>query len=210
MQFNGPTSLSIRLVLVIRALALLALGLLAGNVHRDALAPDDFLQVLGLELAVLVVAVWFLDGDARHVEDAPGLLEDVVHFFQRAVPRFREEEVDHGEHEGVAALVSCVAWEPMRGVLHDGEDDVGFVSDVLECNGRDHHHHEVEDPVGTACVSVMARGECGAAYLVERALVGARIRSGTISAGYSQVIPSQPMAKNVLKTKRKTACPIPA
>lgn len=47
-------------------------------------------------------------------------------------------------------------------------------------------------------------------YLVANALVGARIRKGTISAGYSQVIPSQPIAKKVLKTKRKIACPIPA
>lgn len=40
---------------------------------------------------------------------------------------------------------------------------------------------------------------------VDSALVGARIRSGTISAGYNQVIPSQPMAKNVLNTNRNTA-----
>jgi hypothetical protein len=65
--------------------------------------------------------------------------------------------------------------------------------------------------------------------LVARALVGARILRGTISAGYlqmksafwsitrvrgdiiySQVIPNHPIAKNVLNTKRKTACAIPA
>lgn len=45
---------------------------------------------------------------------------------------------------------------------------------------------------------------------VERALAGARIFRGTISAGYSHVMPSQPMAKNVLKTKRKTVWAIPA
>lgn len=39
---------------------------------------------------------------------------------------------------------------------------------------------------------------------VDKALAGARIRRGVISAGYSQVIPSQPMAKKVLKTKRNT------
>lgn len=48
------------------------------------------------------------------------------------------------------------------------------------------------------------------AYLVDSALDGARIRSGTISAGYNQVIPSHPIPKKVLNTKRKTACPIPA
>lgn len=52
--------------------------------------------------------------------------------------------------------------------------------------------------------------DCNGPYLVASAFVGARIRSGTISAGYSHVIPSQPMAKNVLKTKRKTAWPTPA
>ena len=40
---------------------------------------------------------------------------------------------------------------------------------------------------------------------VARAFVGARIRRGTISAGYSQVIPNQPIAKKVLKMKRKAA-----
>lgn len=44
-----------------------------------------------------------------------------------------------------------------------------------------------------------------APYLVDSAFVGARIRRGTISAGYSQVIPNQPKAKKVLKTNRKTA-----
>ena len=41
------------------------------------------------------------------------------------------------------------------------------------------------------------------------AFAGARMRSGTISAGYSHVIPSQPMAKKVLKIKRKAAAMMP-
>jgi hypothetical protein len=40
---------------------------------------------------------------------------------------------------------------------------------------------------------------------VESALAGARIFNGTISAGYNQVIPNHPIAKQELKTKRKTA-----
>lgn len=44
-----------------------------------------------------------------------------------------------------------------------------------------------------------------ATHLVANALVGARIRKGTISAGYNQVMPSQPIAKNVLKTNKNTA-----
>ena len=39
---------------------------------------------------------------------------------------------------------------------------------------------------------------------VDKAFAGPRIRRPTISAGYSQVIPSQPMAKNELKTKSRT------
>ena len=38
---------------------------------------------------------------------------------------------------------------------------------------------------------------------VDKAFAGALIFKGTISAGYSQVIPSQPTAKNVLKTKSR-------
>lgn len=45
--------------------------------------------------------------------------------------------------------------------------------------------------------------------VVEMAFAGARIANGVISAGYSQVMPSQPMAKNELKTNRKTAATIP-
>ena len=35
------------------------------------------------------------------------------------------------------------------------------------------------------------------------------MRRGTISAGYNQVIPSHPIAKNVLKMKRKRAATMP-
>jgi hypothetical protein len=44
---------------------------------------------------------------------------------------------------------------------------------------------------------------------VDSALDGARMRNGTISDGYSHVIPSQPIAKNVLNTNRNTAAAIP-
>ena len=44
---------------------------------------------------------------------------------------------------------------------------------------------------------------------VDNALAGALIRRGTISAGYSHVIPNHPIAKNVLKTKRNTAAQTP-
>ena len=44
---------------------------------------------------------------------------------------------------------------------------------------------------------------------VDNAFAGARIRRGTISAGYNHVIPSHPIAKNVLKMKRKRAATMP-
>lgn len=44
---------------------------------------------------------------------------------------------------------------------------------------------------------------------VESAFARARIRSGTISAGYNHVMPSQPTAKNELKRKRKSAATMP-
>ena len=67
----------------------------------------------------------------NHVENISSLVEDLVHFFQGAVCRLREEEVDRGHHGGV----------------DDGEDDVGFVADVGEGRGRDHDDHKVKDPV---------------------------------------------------------------
>jgi hypothetical protein len=39
---------------------------------------------------------------------------------------------------------------------------------------------------------------------VEIAFAGARMLRGVISAGYNQVMPSQPTAKKELKTKRNT------
>lgn len=45
--------------------------------------------------------------------------------------------------------------------------------------------------------------------LVLRAFAGARILKGTISAGYNHVMPSQPIAKKVLKRKRKRAATMP-
>lgn len=35
------------------------------------------------------------------------------------------------------------------GNLHDSEDDICLVFNAVECDGSDHHNHEVEDPVTT-------------------------------------------------------------
>ena len=72
------------------------------DLYRDARASERLLEVLGLEVAVLVVAEGLLEGNGRGVEDACALLEDVVHFLERAVAGFGEEEVHDGEDEGVA------------------------------------------------------------------------------------------------------------
>jgi len=94
--------------------------------------------------------------------------------------------------------------------IHDGEDDVRLIFDGGESYGRDHHDHEVE---GLACISVGPEGDGDGRHTqfaeVARALAGARIRRGTISAGYSQVMPSQPTAKNVLNRKRNKAATMP-
>lgn len=45
--------------------------------------------------------------------------------------------------------------------------------------------------------------------LVLNAFADARILRGTISAGYNHVMPSQPIAKKVLKRKRERAAAIP-
>ncbi len=97
-----------------------------------------------------------------------------------------------------------------EGDVHDGEDDVGLVLDGGESYGRDHYDHEVEC---LNLISVRPRVAKMAIVTqfaeVARALAGARMRKGTISAGYSQVMPSQPMAKKVLKRNRKRAATMP-
>jgi hypothetical protein len=72
----------------------------------SALAADILLEVLGLELTVLVVAIGLLDRDTDGVEDVGGLLEDHVHFLEGAAAGFGEEEVDDWEDGGVAGVVS--------------------------------------------------------------------------------------------------------
>jgi hypothetical protein len=94
---------------------------------------------------------------------------------------------------------------------------------------RYHHDHEVPDPAGwSACDPRKTLSESERAYqlpVVAMALAGARMLRGVISAtggqrvlqdcsrcclpGYSHVMPNQPTAKKLLKTKRKTAATIP-
>lgn len=96
-------------------------------------------------------------------------------------------------------------------VLHDGKNNVSLVLDGCKSHRRDHYDHEVE---GLDLVSLDERRirtyEVHTQLAdVDNAFAGARIRRGTISAGYSHVIPSHPIAKKVLKMKRKRAATMP-
>ena len=115
------------------------------------------LGVVDEQLAILAVAAWFLARNPDNGPDGFGLVEDCVHFFERAVGCFRVEEVDDGEDEGVtffhknvSGLFSCLPGrgDEMRENLHDGKNDVGLISYRLESHGRDHDNHKVKGPVG--------------------------------------------------------------
>jgi hypothetical protein len=81
------------------------------------------------------------------------------------------------------------------------EKDTGVIMTTIKLNALLGTENVGLSPV------VEAEGKNGLPYLafVDRALAGAQMRSGTISAGYSHVIPSHPMAKNVLKMNKKAA-----
>lgn len=126
---------------VVSTLDLSSLSTVALRAGRDvldmALAAESLFKVLGLELTMLVVAVGLLDRVRDGVEDVRGLLEDVVHFFERTVTSLGEEEVHRGEDESVAVISSVHAqglhWLGQScGSLHDSEDNVCSVPDVRE------------------------------------------------------------------------------
>jgi hypothetical protein len=59
----------------------------------------------------------------------------------------------------------------------------------------------VENATGVTMTTMKLKAQFA---VVDMAFAGARMLKGVISAGYSHVMPSQPMAKKELKTKRKT------
>lgn len=65
------------------------------------------------------------------IKDTTALPENHIHLLETAIRRLRVEEVDGRENGGV----------------DDGEDDVRLVSNAGERHGRDHHDHEIPDPV---------------------------------------------------------------
>lgn len=103
--------------------------------------------------------------------------------------------------------------ENLDGVLHDGKDNISLVFDGCESHRRDHYDHKIECLAPVSLTRKRIRIKCYKVLTqladVDNAFAGARIRRGTISAGYSQVIPSHPIAKKVLKTNRKRAATMP-
>lgn len=68
----------------------------------------------------------------------------------------REEEIGNGQNEETVA-VHCQSQISAQGILsglHDGEDGVGIVPNVVEGDRRYHDDHEVEDPVSRCCKCV--------------------------------------------------------
>lgn len=86
----------------VRSVRLSLFPALRAFVLLEAVPPNRIFQVLRLELPLLVVSVRFLERYGDHVEHIRRLLEDAVHFLERAIAGFWEEEVDHREDEGVA------------------------------------------------------------------------------------------------------------
>lgn len=66
------------------------------------------LGVIDEQFSILAVATGFLARNPDNRPDGFGLVEDCVHFFQRAVGGFRVEEVDHGEDEGVTIEIISI------------------------------------------------------------------------------------------------------
>lgn len=98
---------------------------------------------------------------------------------------------------------------------HEGVDTGKHRVSVVAYRGEAWRRHH-DNPVGSPSAKLYGEYRCTYMKLniqfavVEIALAGALIESGVISAGYSQVMPSHPIAKKLLKTKRKTAATIPS
>ncbi len=103
------------------------------------------LPILHQQLALLAIPIRQFLRNPHHIKRTRRLMENLVHFLERAVCRLWEEEV-HTRHHG------CI---------DDGEDYVGSVSNIGEGGRSNHYNHEVEDPVcgGGNCVCGRADGE---------------------------------------------------
>lgn len=124
---------------MLHPLFLLATGHCIPRLRRHNTTPSPLripprllrILIINQQLSVLIIPMRHLLRNLHHVKRIRRLVENLIHFLERAVRRLGEEEVHAGHHEGV----------------YDGEDDVGLVADVCEGGRRDHYDHEVEDPV---------------------------------------------------------------
>ncbi len=89
------------------------------------------LTILDQQLALLTISIRQFLGHSYNIKRTCRLMENLIHFLERAVRRLRKEKVHARHHGGV----------------DDGEDYIRPVPDVGEGGGSNHYDHEVEDPV---------------------------------------------------------------
>lgn len=102
--------------------------------HRLRIRIDDATVPPYLVLVMLHVLQRPLLADGVLVpehQDGRIIPEQAVNVLERAVGRFRVEEIDNGHERGV----------------ENGPDDVEFPLQGLDADGCDFDHHEVEGPV---------------------------------------------------------------
>lgn len=126
------------------------------------------IHVKNAKLTLLSVLMRLMFSNRDHIKDIACLVEDAIHFLQRAVRRFRDGKVNERCDGSIAKFVSRrwsftgITWH-----LHYRVGYVDLVSDVRESNRGGHYDQEVEIQLTD----------------VERSAPGARICNGTTSAG---------------------------
>lgn len=101
------------------------------------------------ELTMLAIHVRLLIRNTHDREDALRLSEDAVHFFQRPTGCLRIEE-EYNRNDECVTVIGQYEGSDCRDCkknLHNGENNVGLVVNVIESDRGDHNHEEVEDPV---------------------------------------------------------------
>jgi hypothetical protein len=106
---------------------------------RD-MATNDFLSRVTNILVESEMSDRQLAGDAHDIPGRPWVRvsKDIVDLFQRAIGSLGVQKVHNKEHEAI----------------HDGEDDIGVNTDAVEGDGRNHHDHEIECPIGSCTKAV--------------------------------------------------------
>lgn len=74
----------------------------------------DLLNVISFELTMLVVTVRLVERDRNNIEHVRGLLEDIIHFLERAISCLGVEEPDGWEDAGVTGRRQYQLVKPCR------------------------------------------------------------------------------------------------